>query len=149
LLREEIVYNQDGTSNYRYEVEHDENGRELERVMLLGGGAIHGRWSSSYDEDGLLAERVWYNRDGVGEVAERYEYDDARRLRRKVRGNVAEWKYFYDADGRMVRETGGYFSSDEPSQSAYEYDEQGRVKTVTELYATGGVRSITTFEYAP
>ena len=110
---------------------------------------MNGSWSSSYDPSGLLVERQWCNREGVTEVVERYEYDEAKRLRRKMRGNVAEWKYFYDSYGRLSRMNGGYFSGDEPDNLAYEYDPQGRMARVTRSDATGGTRSVTIYTYAP
>lgn len=147
-LQEEIAYNADGSLNFRYVVEYDEQGRERERIMFLADGSAHGRWLSSYDTAGMLVERAWFNQEGVREVAERFEYDEENRLRRKERGAVGEWTYSYDNAGRLSRIRGGYFSGDEPEDESYEYDGQGRVSRLIRFYSNGEVRSITNYKYS-
>ena len=148
LLQEEIAYNADGSLNFRYVVSYDDQDREQDRTMLFDSGSLHGRWSSSYDAEGMLIERSWFNREGVKEVTERFEYDEKKRLRRKERAGIGEWTYVYDNAGRLSRIRGGYFSADEPDDESYEYDEQGRVSRMMRFYATGELRSLTTYEYA-
>lgn len=140
---EETTFKPGGSPENRHVHRYDEAGRETEHALLLGDGRLHGRWISAHDPSGRLIGRVWHNRDGVAEVAETFEYDEAGRLVRKERGNVASWTYEYDGKGRLVRTRGGYYSSDETDDEQIEYDDRGRIARRIRFHPGGEVRSIT------
>jgi YD repeat-containing protein len=120
----------------------------MEDAMYLGGERFHGKWVTTLEESGKVAERSWQNRDGVVEVTEHREYDEAERLIARTRGNVAAWRYRYDSEGRLAGVTGGYHSDDEPSDTEMEYDDDGRLIRETRSFADGTVHSVTRYEYA-
>ena len=146
-ITQEIHHNPDGSLNFRYSYKYDSAGNEIEQAMFFAGGQFHGRWVSTIGDGGKIAERQWRNGLDEVEVTEEYEYGMNGKAVRKTRGAVAQWLYSYDANGNLSRIRGGYYSSDEPGDIEFHYNEDGDLSEKIELYPSGSTAKSTRYKY--
>jgi hypothetical protein len=110
FLAETIAYNNDGSVQYKYNYNYNNDGKRIK--------------TNRYDSKGGMINYYKYDYDDYGNKTKAYCYD--------MKGNLEEYYvYDYDGDGNLVEEKWYSSSGKEVYRIEYDYDKGIKVQTTT------------------